>query len=622
MLLGTVLWWLAGHDGGRHLQESLPLAWVAAAFLPWAPSEFRRIPRTGVVLIAALMLGAMVSIVFGTVRAGFEPAAVTFATTVVTGLSAHRVWRRDWGPAAMLLLLVVGFGLYWQRSFMQWWGGAGSAGTQWLALSWHNQSGTLMAAFGLLFLGLALVGRRLLVPAGVLLSAGGFAGLWLSGSRGALAAALVGLGVVAVIGVGKAGLGRAVAIAGATIALTIVVVGWLTFVRADVAGTAGGVTSTSSPADPLRQPLLERDQDAGSNALRRFQHMQAALGMFADRPLTGHGLGSYGSIAIRWSSPDANLTTYAHNRYAQTLGEGGLVTGVPLLGLLAAAGILSWRRVRIPEGGRRGPSHGSTMAEWRPALTAGMVGGATMIAVHSMIDFDWTFPVLPILLAVTLGALTVDHRHESSPSGNRVSGIVATAAIGLLLVTGAAAHALQVTGPLDVGAPPGKQAEAFRPWQPDRGSAIALALSERGAHQRARTTIDRVAAWSPGRSSIATERAVIAYRAGTATAKDVASTLEVGRDWFGSFNLAASELIEGGDHHVARRILQSAIEAYPRYDLWDRGENEAQSYALLIAAFGATGECDQAQSVVDDAPGLESIDLEGVLIKVCGQVAQ
>ncbi len=74
--------------------------------------------------------------------------------------------------------------------------------------------------------------------------------------------------------------------------------------------------------------------------------MQAALRMFADRPLTGQGIGSYEVMALDFTDPDANLTSSAHDEYVEVLGEGGLAGGLPFLLLHVVAGVAVWRRLR------------------------------------------------------------------------------------------------------------------------------------------------------------------------------------------------------------------------------------------------------------------------------------
>lgn len=303
-----------------------------------------------------------------------------------------------------LALFMVAFGRYSFRSWMQWWGST-MLDTQprWMPLSWHNQSGALMGAFAVLFLGVALTTRRIVGFGMVLLAGAAGAGVWLSSSRGALgftAIAATAVLVVALRGDRTPGyVKRASLVAGGTAATAVAVVFAL----------------LSMLPSGVETPLGSRAGTAAENAVARVNHIEAGVRMFIDRPVVGQGPGSYGVMALDFTDPDANLTTSAHNEYVEVLGEGGLVAGLPFLLLHLAIGVLVWRRFR----------HGVAQSsgghvDVRAGTTLGLVGVVVLIAGHSSFDFDWNFAVLPSLLAVGAAAISV-RAHEIGKEGGDIS---------------------------------------------------------------------------------------------------------------------------------------------------------------------------------------------------------
>lgn len=569
-LLAAVLWWFAEHDGGREPRALLRVALLAVATAPWAVSELRRLPRSVIWLVAAWSAGAVASVAFGAVRAGFPVPVTVVGLVSLAALAGHRVWRRPWGPVVVLTVALAGFGQYWYRSFLQWWGSALLGDTpRFMALSWHNQSGILMGAFAALFAGLAFRGRQFLSVGGVVVTAMALSATWLSTSR---AASLVTFAAVAVVAVASRRQQRPIVLAGkvaATAALTVAVTVGMSAFAVD----SGGARPTGATLD-----ASGRESDAGTNALLRLEHMEAAVGMFAARPLTGQGLGGYRWVAQRWNDPDGTLTSSAHNEYAESLGEGGLAVGLPFLVLTGAAAVLVTRRIR--GGAPTGSAADVGLDDVRGALTAGTVGVVVAIGAHSGFDFDWDFPVLPAFLAVALGALAAERtdagrgRVAAWPSAVAtlaVIGAVALGVFGLRVET-------QVRGDRLTAE---EFARAPVPWDVQAASSAAATLGADGHHDLAVEALDRSIAWNPGVGSLSVLRAVTAYQAGDGTATDVAATLRVGEVPFWAFNTAAEALIDGGDGGVAREVLETALTAYPRYEVWGITEVERHSRRLF-----------------------------------------
>jgi hypothetical protein len=268
------------------------------------------------------------------------------------------------------------------------------------------------------------------------------AGLYLTFSRGAIAAAALGLAVLAALVRSRAELGAAIlatlaAAAGAIsvaflpdvadppaagasttqgaagLGLLIAVAGAAALLNGRL-GT--GEKEAGSPA-PLRRAALaiipvvvlaalaattlsgERVSSTGPagahpNRLRsvesqRYDYWKVAASTFADHPLRGVGSAGYKVEWRRERPAGLDPVADAHSLYMETAAELGLV-GLALLGLLLAGVVLSARRAL----GRD------------RTLAAGPVAALSVWALHAGLDWDWEMPALG-LQAVALAAVLV-----------------------------------------------------------------------------------------------------------------------------------------------------------------------------------------------------------------------
>lgn len=571
-LIASILWWWADHDGGRPPRALLTVSAIAIVMVPWATAELRRVPRAAQWLIAAWAGGAVLSVLVAPVRAGFPVPTAVIGLTVFSGLAAHRVWRRPWGPLVILTVALFAFGAYWYRSFLQWWGHAMFGETpRFMALSWHNQSGTLMGAFAALFAGLALRGRQLLGVAGVVASGTALSAAWLSTSRAAASTTLAALVAVTIVAMRGQRFAAVVARLSAVAALAAsVTIGMTAF-----ALSAGGERPTGASID-----ASHREANAATNLRLRVEHMEAAVGMFVDRPIAGQGLGGYRWSAPQWTDPNANLTSSAHNEYLESFAEGGLIVGGPLVLLVAAIGAMVTYRMRF--GVDIGTGHDVDLDDVRGAVLAGCVGVAVALGLHAAVDFDWDFPVLPMFLAVGVAVMSASTDTQRGV-GTRVGMATAATAITAALAMGTTGMLVEhrIGGPAQSGLSAEKYAAAPAPWDIQAVGDVARTLGANGEHQLAVAAVDRGLRWNPGVESLRTVRAVAAYGAGSVSASEVASTLAVGEVPFWAFNYAAEALIAGGDREAAHDVLETALAAYPRYEAWRVGDVEARSRELL-----------------------------------------
>jgi O-Antigen ligase len=306
----------------------------------------------------------------------------------------------------------------------------------------------------------------------------------LSFSRGAIAAALVGLGflvaldprrptvlavAVASVAAGLAGAAAAAlpavrtlegarASEGLVLLAVLAALGAVAAVMASLSARAGEAAPRGSRRGLIAAAVvvslglagaaaaLERGTpEAGATATRlsstasnRYSYWEVAASAFADAPLRGHGSGSFAADWLRERDVD-EVVRDAHSLELETAAELGLV-GLALLGLLAggvvAAAVVALGRDR--------------------AVAAAPVAALAAWAAHSALDWDWEMPALTLVAVLLAGVLmgAADRPHARAPVPLRAGLALASLALaaGLAVELRSAnlvAHARQVPTPPD-----------------------------------------------------------------------------------------------------------------------------------------------------------------------------
>src|SRR4051794_20565295 len=160
---------------------------------------------------------------------------------------------------------------------------------------------------------------------------------------------------------------------------------------------------------PGAVPAGERGPHAGNETPRagagrlasadspRYEYWRVALGSFADHPVAGVGAGGFAVEWLRERSQARNARD-AHSLPIETLAELGLVGGAALA-LLAGGVAVAARRVH----------------RFDPVLAAGPAAALTAYAFHASIDWDWEMPALT-LVGVALAGLLLASSDEIAAS--------------------------------------------------------------------------------------------------------------------------------------------------------------------------------------------------------------
>jgi hypothetical protein len=251
------------------------------------------------------------------------------------------------------------------------------------------------------------------------------------------------------------------------------------------------------------QSLASEDGDfvgahlRSGNGSGRWQFWTSAADQWRERPLVGHGAGSYRA----WWLAHASLSYFvrdAHSLYLQTLGELGLI------GFLLLAGALL---IPLAAGARR--LHHAADADGRTAIAAALGAGSGWLLAAG-IDWMWqltaTTVVAMVLFALLTGPATARRRRaDSLPLGRSrrtfaLRGATVACALAVIVCSaipwladlklGASQAAVrQADG--DAAATNALAARNLEPWASSPYLQLALVSEQAGSLQAARAWIGR-----------------------------------------------------------------------------------------------------------------------------------
>jgi hypothetical protein len=399
---------------------------------------------------------------------------------------------------------------------------------------WNGLAAMLAVAAVLLAHGGAQAPDRWLRAASVAAMPTVLFGIWLTTSRGAVAAVLLGLVVliaagvnrprrlaVALIGCGGAaavilaaagmqsltdGLTDATARAEGDWASAILVVGtlvcggaaWLAdgwdprfqLSRRIAVGlallAAAAIAIAIVVADPVerfrefREPPpasatpLSQLGDQGGSGNGRWQFWGSAVDAFESAPVAGLGAGGYED----WWAQNATITFFARSAHSlplQQLAELGLLGAGLMLGFLAAVAVAAWRRLAAGRDGDGG------------VLVAVVAAGGLSAA----IDWSWAIPAVFCPVVVAAGLLTASAPGRDEPRrdayalglGTAATAWVAMMAAGIVVLTELKleqSRSAAAEGRVVDAIERAMEARTVQPWSPEPYTQLALLEAARG----------------------------------------------------------------------------------------------------------------------------------------------
>lgn len=566
--LAAATWHLAGADGGKLVGSVLPALFLGLGVVAATVPELTRMSRAVRWLVVGWSVGPILALIAAQVRAGWVSPVSTLALAVPCFLAARHLWRRPAGPVALGVILAAASLRAWGGAFMAYWGGGG--GNAWLAVSWHNQSGTLMGAAALLGFGLTVGGRRGWTRVvGLALAGGAGAGVWLAASRAALV--LTGLGLVV----------------GGVAALRRLdrrrVVGSLVATLLAVVAATGALGRLAHGPGAGTERMVERGLERG-NLVVRFDYWQGAWGMFREAPLTGTGPGSYRWASLPHASRNTPRTRSTHNEYLDALAGQGILGGFPVwLATFGAAWLVLLAMARPPSGaGARAPRD-----------DAGVVAAAGVLALlgsHAGFDFDWDYPILLTAAAVAVGVLslgvagarrTPDPAERMKPANGASrwppGAVLAAGCTAALLLLSSWGVALATSS----GAPP---------WELDHRLRSAWDRASAGDIEQARASLAEARRWNPGAPSLPAVSAIVRHRAGELSHQELAERT-LGFLHMDERILAAERLVEEEAWTEVGTVLDGLRPFLEERHRWRVQERVVRFVALTLELARNQGGC-------------------------------
>lgn len=309
------------------------------------------------------------------------PGGYTVAVLLLLICRAYATDRRRLRALALVLAAATTLQFAW--AFTPWWGGGTPLTAMIGTIYWHNQYAAFLYPGTVLGFQLALGNLRPWRFLGWVATALGVAGTVYSTSRAELALLLASLAVVAVAALRGPGrrsmLVRAVGLSASAAVVVLLMC------------NPPLVATSHSPFAAEQQRTA--GQSLGANGGYRVEFWREAIAVGGHHPVAGAGFGELARAKqglVPASYPSSPL---AHNGFLQAFADGGLLLGLPLVvaGLALAIGAVR----RLPDALRRRDLLGTA------AIVA--LGG---VLAHSLVDFDWSYPAVFGVGAVTAALAT------------------------------------------------------------------------------------------------------------------------------------------------------------------------------------------------------------------------
>jgi O-antigen ligase len=298
--------------------------------------------------------------------------------------------------------------------------------------------------------------------------AAGTTALFMTGSKGALAAL-----VAAMLAVLAMGLWRRMRVGALAMAAVLV-----------VSALVGGKT------------LLGRVESATTTEAHSSQFRvltwKGAARMAAAHPLTGTGVGTFGSAFSKYAV--AGWTAAAHDAYLQTAAETGAPGLILFLIPLGAAALWLFRAMRGASG-------------WTALLAAGALAGLLAAGAHNVVDYGWTIwaPTAVMWAMVGLGIGREERANRPLPRWAAVAMLfpLGLTLLGGILMANAAAVADPAIAPESRMSPPERvaaleTARALSPLDADLAWQLGAARARVGDGDGALAALRDATRLNPG----------------------------------------------------------------------------------------------------------------------------
>lgn len=589
VFLVTATFHLVMNDGGRPFRPMLPVLVLGVLAVVAAFPTFAGTSKWLRFLALAWALGPLIAFAFADVRAGWVRPVAAWAVAVPAAAATLHVLRRRWGPAAVAGIVGGAVTLAWYQGLLTWWGGGTSQGEPaWLALSWHDQSGALMAVLGVGGFAFTLTRDGWVRALGVLATVAGLSATWLTGSIVSVTAAGLSLLLVVVIAPRREP-AKAVAITAAiavVLAAAAVVALRPVWDSLTMPGSDGQATQPAEEAAIPVAILPTNDLDA------RIEGWLPAVRMFVATPLTGTGPGSFTWASRPFYPDDATPTARAHNEQFAALGEMGIVGGGAALGLTLAIFWMAFSVVRSPQ---------------RHPLAAPAAGVAMLLVLHAALGFDWDYPILLALLAIASGALAWSCTNpppgqppskpppDAATAGQgQADDLPAPAYRGLTVAVAALAIVLPVVAATGIV----MMMQGGLPWSLDGRLVAAVVAASDGDRVVAEEHLSELRTWNPGAPRLEDVEFLVAHGLGELDAVSLATQIEPARSAIPDQLRAGTQLVDDERPDLALELLEDLFPILDQRRAWGVQGQVLEASVLALSAEHRRGGCDAVESAL------------------------
>jgi O-antigen ligase len=164
----------------------------------------------------------------------------------------------------------------------------------------------------------------------------------------------------------------------------------ISLVAATVVVAPSSVEQAAPPREKRSGDVVARDASRlRSLQTNRLKYWDVALHAFADSPLRGTGTRGFATLWLEKRSITETATD-THSLYVETLVELGLVGALLLAAFLGGAGVAA---ARVYRSGPRGRT-----------LVTGWIAAGAVFVVHAGVDWDWEMPAVSLIFLALAGA--------------------------------------------------------------------------------------------------------------------------------------------------------------------------------------------------------------------------
>jgi O-antigen ligase len=175
------------------------------------------------------------------------------------------------------------------------------------------------------------------------------------------------------------------------------------------------ITAHSSAANAPGSRFAEAAAGESRSIKDRLNYLESTFDIWFAHPLLGTGGGTFATVHPKYQKAVVSASTSAHNIYAQTLAEEGIV----------GAGLLGWFIFVLLGGLAR--------TIWREPAQTSIAFGAIALLLHFGLDIDARYPPLVFLLAVLAG---LSYRQRKDIHGKLSLRIPALALAAMVVIMG------------------------------------------------------------------------------------------------------------------------------------------------------------------------------------------